>query len=346
MHKILPVLLLVATTALAQQPAAREPFPSDYTPSPCAPEAKICQSFPMDQMSTAAYTFRGLALTEDWMNKYSKEVTASFAPTCKKLATCYTMQGSTFAFCNDTVMPELRSKCDRFDKGTKDYEQCTIFVETYGLGFDQRSRAVWEDAQACMKTQPAAEHHAPIVWVEPSPIPRHYKGRVTFYVIDPDVRVPLNAVVKVEDQTIWTSINPLGVPGAYYPFTWPYKLNRVKNADGHRDVVAPKVTIVSEGYPDVVMTMPVDVSKMKVTLEPSIDQLKSGKNTVKATAIDEETGKPVEARVMLGSQIAGYANQEPFTIEIAKGKGAKRPEIWAESLFGDYSDVVIAPAAK
>ncbi|HET7437650.1 MAG TPA: hypothetical protein VFN10_23295 [Thermoanaerobaculia bacterium] len=343
------LLLIAAPLAFAQQPATpapREPFPNDYKRNDCAPLAKACISFPMDQMVSAAHSFRGLALSEEWMAEHAMDVVAALQPVCAKAATCYTTPGTTFAFCNDAVIPEMRGVCAKqFPANSFEREQCSIFVELYTLGIDMRSRPVWDEAQACAKQQPQAEHTKPLdVWVVPATIPHDYTGSIIFYAIDPDTHIPVSALVTIEGQTVWSPTNPIGVPGTYYPFKWPVKLNRVANAEGHRDAVAPKVTIHADGYPDTVMTMPVDSAKLVVTLTPSPDQLKRGKNIVTATAVDEKTGKPVEARVRYGSEIAGFADGKPFEINVPK-KG-ERPEIWAESLFGTYGDVVIAPAKR
>jgi hypothetical protein len=78
-------------------------------------------------------------------------------------------------------------------------------------------------------------------------------------------------------------------------------------------------------------------------MSPNVASLKRGKNTVTVTAIDSKTGKPVDARVMIGEHDVAEAGQ-PFELNLKKGE--KREEIWIRSSFERYSDVVVAPAER
>ena len=328
---VLTISLLAATSALAQT----SPFPDDYQRSPCAP-GNACQSFERGRIANAGRSFLGFSITEEWLDKYYAEMLASFKPLCAKAATCYTVMGSTFQWCNDLLMPDFRATCNRFEKGSRDWEQCTMFVDIWALGRDQHSLPLWKEAQACgAKTHPfVAKSKPPIVWMVPAKLTAGYKDYIRIYAVDPDTHLPVPARITVEGQTIYAPANPTGWLWTYYPWKWPVKFNRAPNAQGHRDVVAPMVTVAPDGYPPVSFRMPIDVPKMNVAMTPAT--LKPGKNTVTVTAVDAATGAPVELRVMYGDEIAGESNK-PFTL-VVKGK---RRQLWATSLFGTYSDVVI-----
>jgi hypothetical protein len=337
MRKLFVTLsLLVAGTALAQT----APFPEDYQRSPCAP-ANACKSFERGRLANAGRSFLGFSIAEEWLDRHYESMLAIFKPLCAKSATCYTISGSTFQWCNDMLMPEFRATCDRFEKGSRDWEQCTMFVDVWSLGRDQNSLPLWKEAQACaVKTHPFTPKTKPaIVWMAPAKLTSQWKDYIRIYAVDPDTRLPVPGRITVDQQTIYASSNPTGMLWTYYPWKWPVKFNRAPNAQGHRDIVPPIVTVAPEGYPPVSFPMPVEIPKMNVAMSPA--RLKPGKNTVTVTAVDATTGAPVELRVMYGDEIAGDSNK-PFTITV-KGK---RREVWATSLFGTYSDVVILPAGK
>lgn len=327
------ISLLAATAALAQ-PA---PFPDDYQRSPCAP-ANVCQSFERGRIVNAGRTFLGFSITEEWLGKHYEEMLAYFKPLCEKSATCYTISGSTFQWCNDLLMPDFRAACNRFERRSWEWDQCTMFVDIWSLGRDQHSLPLWKEAQACAaKTHPfAAKSKPPIVWMAPAKLTTDYKDWIRIYALDPDTHLPVPGRITVDQQTIYAPTNPTGMLWTYYPWKWPVKFNRAPNAQGHRDIVAPMVTVAPEGYPPVSFRMPIDVPKMNVAMTPAT--LKPGKNKVTVTAVDAATGAPVELRVMYGDEIVGESNK-PFTL-VVKGK---RRELWATSLFGTYSDVVILP---
>jgi hypothetical protein len=343
MRSILSLILLFVTAAASAQ--EREPFPSDYTPHPCAVKDG-CQSFERGRLLSSGRAMLGFAMDDEWVTKHWDEMLAAFQPICAKAATCFATHNATFQFCNDALMPEFRATCDRFPKKSNDWTQCTMFVETWTLGRDGRSPDLWREAQACAKeTTPfVAKNVEPIVWMSPAKLTPDYTGYINIYAIDPDTKLPVQAVVTIEKQNIFAPANPTGRPGSYYPFKWPVKFNRVPNAQGHRDLVAPMVTVEAEGYKPVQFPLPIDVPKVVTEMVPAADALnKPGRHTVLVKAHDAATHQPVELRVMMGDQIVGDTNK-PFEIEIKRGR--KRAEIWGTSLFERYSDVVIAPAAK
>jgi hypothetical protein len=83
---------------------------------------------------------------------------------------------------------------------------------------------------------------------------------------------------------------------------------------------------------------------MNVAMTPEPSKLGRGKNTVTVAATDASTGKPIEARVMMGTHTILGKTNVPFELELAKGQ--KREEIWVTSLFDRYSDVVVAKGEK
>ena len=335
----LAILLFAATIAAAQQ-SPRPTFPDDYTPSPCAPDSP-CESYPRTQIKAAAFTMLGLQLDGRWVEDHYNQMLQLFAPVCRKLATCYATPGNNFLFCDDIVVPEYRAVCDKtFPKATHpaDWEQCKGFTEIWALGVDMRGKMVAEPAQACALEKKLNVVHTkpPIVWMVPETVPRDYKGNIWIYALDPDTHIPVQANITIDRQQVFAPSNPAGSVATGYPFKWPVKYNRVKNAEGHMDVVAPTVTVKPDSYPPVTFVMPSPAPKMLVEMKPA--KLHAGVNKVTVTARDAESGKPVEARVMVGENAAGEAN-EP--IEITVPKGGKLPEVWVTSLFDVYSDVVV-----
>lgn len=339
---LLTITLLGAAAPGPAQNAPLAPFPADYKPSACA-TGTFCQSFERGRITSAGRTFLGYSIEHEWLVRYWDEMMAIFKPICAKAGTCYAIHGSTFQWCNDLLMPEFRSTCNRFEKGSPDWTQCTMFVDIWALGRDQHTLQWWKDAQACIaKSEPfVPSTRPPVVWMDPPVIAPGYKDYIRIYAVDPETHRPVPGRVTVEKQTIYASSNPTGILWTYYPWKWPWKFNREPNAAGHRDLVAPMVTVAPEGYPPVTFRLPVEVPKMIVTMSPAT--LKTGKNTVIVTAHDAATNEPVELRVMYGDQIVGESNK-PFTLELKRGQ--KRRELWATNLFERYSDVVIAPAGK
>lgn len=344
MRKLLILLILIAPALFADDPPARSVFPDDYQPSPCAPEG-VCTSFERYKFAAASRTFLGFQIEEPWLTAHWDELRPLMEPGCAKMASCYTVHGVGFTFCNDAVVPEMRRVCDRFPEKSHDRDQCLMFVEVYVLGVDQNSRAKWEEAQKCAneKTPHQIRSTPPDVWVVPEKFGPDYKGMITVYALDPVTKLPVPGFVKIEDTILYSSGTPIGRPYTYYPFRWPFKMKRVPNAQGHRDLAPPMVTVEAPGWPNVTFPMPVELSAMNIEMQPPVEKLKRGKNKVTFVARDSKTGEPVEARIMIGDLVLGDTNK-PLTLELKRGQ--KRPEIWATSLFHKYNDVVVMPAEK
>lgn len=330
---------------MAQPAPPREIFPSDYTPSPCAP-ASSCTSFPDSEMKSAGAKFLSFELDDAWMLAHADEVKNAFAPLCRKHATCMTMPASSYMFCDDVLAAEARPICDRLfphDKSARDSEQCKMYLETYLMGIDQNAINAWKAAQECAKKQPAT-HTKPLdIWMTPASLPYEYKGYVTFYSTDPDTKVPVLARVTFENQIIYAEANPSGESATYYPFKVPFKYIRIANKEGHTDAVTPLVTVTAPGYPVTTFRLPAVVPRAIVEMTPAPSALHAGDNAVTVSARDSVTGRPVDARVMLGANETGYTNQ-PITITLPRHE--KRPEIWVKPLLNRYADVVVAPAEK
>jgi hypothetical protein len=138
---------------------------------------------------------------------------------------------------------------------------------------------------------------------------------------------------------VYVTSSPEGLPATIYPFDYTPKFKREANAEGHTNVVPPMVTVTAPNYPTSTFQLPAEVPKMIVTMKPG--ELHGGKNVITIEARDAATGKPVEARVMSGSDPIGDTNT-PITLDLNR-KG-QHPEIWVTSLFNLYSDAVIAKA--
>jgi hypothetical protein len=167
---------------------------------------------------------------------------------------------------------------------------------------------------------------------------------MTIFAIDRDTHVPIGARMTIQGQTVFAPANPAGWTETGYPFKWPVKYVRVANAQGHEDSVAPTVTIDAEGYPQVVLRMPIEAPRVVVSMQPDAATLRTGKTyRVTVTAKDSVTGEIVYGRVMAGDMVVGTANQ-PFELDLRKKK--QRPEIWVAEPSNDASDYVVAPAGK
>ncbi|HYM62075.1 MAG TPA: hypothetical protein VEZ11_14430 [Thermoanaerobaculia bacterium] len=323
----------------------RPVYPADYKPSPCAP-ANSCESFPPANFKSAAFSFLGLNLDEVWLGDHYDGLLRLFAPYCSKQATCLGTAGNASAFCNDVLAFELRDAVARAfprSKSPRDWEQAEFFMEVFALGVDQQALKKWEAAQPCVAALPKAQHIKPLdAWMFPASIPRDYKDWIRVFTIDPDTHVPIYAEILVEGKTVYTSTNTIGVWASTYPIKMPVKFIRVPDADGHRGLRAPELTVHADGYPDLKFPLPVAIPRMTVSLNPRPSELRPGRNRITVTAKDAETGAPVEARVMIGDDIAGEANT-PFDWVFAKGK---RPEIWATSLFDAYPDAIVAKGER
>ena len=344
-RRLLSLALLAAIFSFpaAAQEISREIFPTDYTPSPCAPDADaVCDSFPQHQMTAAARTFRGFELHSEWVTAHWDEMRETIKPVCTRVASCFTIKDNDWPFCLDMVREETLAVCKkRFAAGTYDRDQCTMFALTYYIGFGSKKR-LHDEAQECMKTQPEPQERTLVAWMEPARLAVDHIGPVTVYAYDAERRVPVRARMTVEGASrLKLTEGPVMTSG--YPVNWTLRLVRVPNAEGHRDVAAPKVTLEATGYKPFVMTVPVELPRMIVEMSPSPDKLKVGRNVITVTAKDADTGKPVYARVMAEDMILGDTNT-PLELELTRRD--KRPEIWVTSLYDRYNDVVVVKRGK
>lgn len=340
MTRTFTLLALLAASVSPVFAATPQIFPDDYKPTTCA-ISNVCASYDRIELAPLGARLQNYTnMSEAWIGAHWDKLLADMKPYCAKLATCYATPGNTNMFCNDVVLTQMMSICDQYPGKSTDHEQCFLFLRTYASGVDLKSWKPWEEAQACAKAQaPAggAPRQMEII-VSPKTIPPDFNGKLVIYALDKDTRVPLKASIAVEGETIYVRDVPDGTPTTSYALPWKVKLTRVG-----REVVAPNVTISREGYPSVTFRMPVERRSMIVTITPSLNQLKRGKNNVTITAKDSATGKPVDARVLIGMRDVAEANQ-PFALELKRGQ--KRGEILVRSSWDAYDDVVVAPAER
>jgi hypothetical protein len=332
---------LLAAASYGQQEAQRDPFPSDYTPSACAP-ANPCESFNPAVIPSAGGKFLGFDIDVRWLAAHDAEIRSAFEPYCRQLATCLATKNNNSMFCDDLVSAKARATtCNTlFPNSKHDNDLCAQFLEVYWLGVDQRTMQLWRTAQACAAKQPAVAHaKPPIIWMTPSALPVDYPDNVQFFALDPDTHVPLQADITFEDQIFYAPANPAGKASTYYPMKLPIKYIRVPNADGHTDAVPPIVTINTPDYPPVSFRLNAKVPSVHVEMTPGVPSLHPGANDVTVVAKDD-SGKAIDARVMVGNDEIGYTNQ-PIKMTLPEGK---RPEIWVKPFLDRYSDVVIAKA--
>jgi hypothetical protein len=345
MARPLTVLLFLLASITPLRAADRPIFPDDYTPSACAPK-NACPSYKAMDLAFAGSRIHGqTSMDPRWIEAHWKELIDSFAPYCAKVRTCYAQPGNTNLFCDDQLMETIFWECDRrWTPRSEDWNQCHQFYKTYVSGVELNSEKPWLEAQECAKA--SAKPGQPLrkleVWTVPEKVAPDFDGKITVYAIDAETRVPQQANVTVADENIWAD-TPGGRPATGFVFKWKARMIRVPNAEGHTDAVPLTAKVEKEGYETVTFLMPVDVQKMKVEMTPAADQLKPGKNSVTVTTIDARTGKPAEARVMIGNREVAPTN-EPFELELKKGQ--KRKEIWVRCPFGRYGDVVVAPAQR
>lgn len=347
--RLLPIALLsCALPAFAQ---SHDPFPPDYTPSPCAVEDS-CKTFPRSNMPSAALQELGFRLDAFWVDQHFDAVVNAMAPACRRHATCLGTAGNIFWFCNETLGIEVRPICDKLfprNVSPTDWNECTWLRDTILMGIEG-VKGAWQAKQECAKAA-AKPHTKPLdFWMVPAKLPVGFSGDLMFYALDPDTHVPVLARIEFEGQQVWSPANPAGNPITFHAVPYTLKFNRIPNADGHTDVVPPTITVISPAYPaavpgpaypDLKLRLPVDVPKVIVEMNPPAAKLRRGKNSVIIAARDADSGKPVEMQIMLGEDAIGQTNK-PVTIEIAKG--GHHPEIWLTSVFNRYSDVVVAKA--
>lgn len=342
MRPTLAFLILLAPSLLAQTPA-REHFPSNFTPSACAPDT-ACPSFNQSQFADVA-ALRGFDIGQDWVDAHWKELTDAIRPSCAKVNTCYGTPGNHFTFCNDILNDEIYGICDRYPEGSTDRTKCSFFVRIYWAGVDRFSRGPWEKAQECAAKTPSTTERTLDYWIEPATFDESYKGTFIVYALDSETHVPVQARIHLDSKVpIYAEDATTGQPTTNLSVPWKPSLARVPNVQGHRDVAPPEIRLEAPGYRTATLSIPMDVPRMTVEMTPSLKKLKPGKNTVTIVTRDAATGQPVEARVMAGGHTVLGATNEPFTLELTRG--TKRPEIWVTSLYDRYSDVVVAPAGK
>lgn len=337
------LLILFAALPLFAEPASRDPLPSDYTPSPCAPEAgAVCETFTKQTFAKFGAKFRGFSLDRKWIDAHWDEMRAAFLPSCAKIANCFTIPGNPSTFCLDLARDEFQLPCDRFERGTRDHDQCTMFATTWFIGLGIK-KELHSEAQSCATKAATGETRRLEAWTDPSRIASNFDGKLRIYAIDAESRIPVRARIASDGPGSFRSTEG-PVPTAAARLEWDPRLKRVPNAAGHTDVAAPSFTLSADGYEPLTIPAPIEVHTMILEMSPTAAELRPGKNIVTITARDSATGQPVEARVMVGATtIAGETNK-PFELVIERDR--EIPEIWVTSLFDRYSDVVVAPARK
>ena len=333
MRSFLLALTLSAAPLFAQ---SHDITPETFPVSPCAP-AISCQTFTDSEIVSSAFRFYGLQLDMRWVLDHRAEILKDLDAACKRHATCLATPGSTFWFCDDVLALEAHKVCPKLFPND---EQCKTYIETWLLGVDLQAKELAQKAQKCAANSPPPQHSKLLdVWTNPEVLPPLFKGKLTFFARDPDTHLPVYAKFTFENQVVYATSNPEGLPATIYAFDYTPKFKRVANAEGHTDLVPPTVTVTAPGYPTTTFQLPATVPKMTVVMKPS--ELHGGKNVITIEASDAATGKPVEARVMSGSDPIGDTNL-PITLQLNR-KG-QHPEIWVTSLFNLYSDVVVAKA--
>lgn len=338
MKKVL-LLLLLAASAAAEAPI-RERFPDDYKPQPCATSGSaICESYSKDRMVDHASAHRGFDLRSEWVYAHYDEMVQAFAPICTKIGNCFTVKGNNWVYCVDMMKPDFLGVCDKYPEGTDEHRQCSMFAFTYYLGLGPQTKD-HKAAQECVAAGPAQEGERTLeAWMEPTSFAADFNGKIAVYAYDSDTHIPVRARLSIDAGKVKSGEGPIATAG--YPITWRAGLRRVPNANGHRDLIAPTMTLQATGYKPLTLPMAIEVPQLIVEMTPAATELKPGLNTFTITARDAKTGEPAEVRVMAGDLVLGNANA-PVQLEIAAGK--KRPEIWVTSLYDRYSDVVVAAA--
>jgi len=324
--------------------ATPQVFPDNYKPSPCVVK-NICATFSRADIAQAGARMQAYTgLRQKWIDAHWEKLTVDMQPYCAKLTTCYATPGNTNMFCNDVVLTQAMSICDQFsDKA--DHEQCFLLLRTYASGIDLKSWKPYAEAQACGKANlPATSTLRKLdVTMTPAAIPPDFNGKLVVYALDSETHIPMRAFITVEGEILYARDVPDGRPTTSYALPWKAKLRTITDAHGRREVAAPMVKIEKEGYETITFPMPIEMRAMKVEMTPPPEKLKRGKNTVTITAVDPVTGKPVDARVLVGRTDVAEANQ-PFELELKRGE--KRGEILVRSSFSRYSDVVVAPPER
>jgi hypothetical protein len=341
MRRTLATLFILAAPALYA--ITPQIFPDDYKPSKC--QAKDpCATFDRSAINGAGARMQGYTnMRETWINAHIDKLKEDIKPYCAKLATCYGTPGNTSMFCNDVVLTQMMAVCDQWPQKSDDHDQCFLMMRTYATGIDLKAWDTWTAAQECAKENATPGTRQMEIIVTPKTLPLDFDGKLVIYALDKETRVPLRAIINVDGEILYARDAPDGITTTSYALPWKASLRKVTRADGHSDIVPPKVTVTREGYETVTFPMPLDVRPMVASMTPAPASLKRGKNMITVTAIDSKTGKPIDARVMIGQRDVAEAGK-PFEIDLKKGE--KREEIWVRSSFERYSDVVVAPAER
>src|SRR5688572_6768633 len=235
----LVLLLLLALPAFADAPA-REIFPSDYEPSPCAPDtATVCKSFPKERMSSYGGNFRGFNMKQEWVNEHWDEMLAAFTPICAKMGNCFTVEVNDWVFCLDLMRNSFVAECDRFPTDSEDRRQCTWFATTYFIGLGGKTK-LHESVQECVAAQPPSAIRKLEAWLEPNAFAYDFDGQLTAYAYDAETRIPVRAKIAIDGGVLKAIEGKFPTVG--YPVKWRAGFKRVPNAQGHNDVVAPTAT--------------------------------------------------------------------------------------------------------
>ena len=342
MTRTIAGLFLLALTA-SLHAATPQIFPDDYKRSDCDVKS-VCASWERTALIAEGARLQGYThLSNDWVEAHWDKLMADMKPFCAKLSTCYATAGNTNMFCNDVVLTQMISVCDQFTDKT-DGEQCFLTMRTLASGIDLSSWKAWDEAKACLKEHPPAPGIRQLeLTMVPKTIPIDFNGKIVIYALDKETHIPMKADIAVEGETLYSKDVPEGTPTTSYALPWKAKLNRVKGPNGHEELVPPMVTVKKDGYETINFRMPIEVHSMAVSMTPDPAKLKPGKNTVTVTATDPVSGKPVDARVLIGYRDVAEANV-PFDLEVKKGE--KREEIWVRSSWDRYHDTVVAPAGR
>jgi len=347
MKNVIAFILLLSAAHVYAADETRNPFPDDFTPTTCATVS--CSSYAESEMTSAAAAFLGLSLDVKWVHNHLAELEPEFEKLCRKMTSCFATPPNNKLFCLDVLSREFRTICDRRfpkERSEVDFHACYETVETYLLGLDQRMQPRFDETRKCAEqNDPVRADKTLDVWIVPSEVKQPAKlVPMRVYAIDRQTRVPIFADMAIEGQKVYAPANPTGALAAGYPFQWPVKFARVKNAAGHEDSIGPTVTLTAAGYPSVSFRLNVEVPRVVVSMEPAAQSLRPRKvHRVTVTVKDALTGEPVTGSVMGGRLIVGATNQ-PFELDLRKRD--KRPEIWITDLSNSAGDYVVAPAGK
>jgi len=330
--------LLCIAFAAAAADAPRKPFPDDYTPAKCP--AVSCKSYEESEMPSAGSAFLGFTLDPKWLHANLPKIVPEMEKLCDKVTTCFATAANSKLFCLDVMSGEFSDTCSKLYTEKADLDMCGQTVNTYLLGLDMRMQPRYDATRACaMQNETPRPNKTLDVWTVPAEIkPVRSLNNITVYAIDHDTHVPILGDITIEGQKVYSPVNPVGSTQTGYLFGWPLKYLHVKNAEGHKESLAPTITVTAQGYPPVSFRLNVAVPTVTVTVEPKLESLRTGKShEVTVKVVDAQTGEPVEGRLISNNKELGAANT-PFKLDLRK---SKRPEIWLIELSNGASDVQV-----